>query len=84
MPKKNDATGEAMPVEYNGETFMVPPAEEWDIDVLEAIDEQRITHALKALLGDEQYAAFRKTNKKVKALGEFMDSAAKAVKAGNS
>ncbi|AVO22270.1 tail assembly chaperone [Streptomyces phage Nesbitt] len=82
--KKNDATGTPTPVEFNGETYTVPPADDWDIDVLEAIDDQRITHALKALLGEDQYKTFRTHNRKVTALGDFMNAAQEAVKAGNS
>jgi hypothetical protein len=82
--KKNDALGTSTDVEFNGESYTVPPADDWDIDVLEAIDDQRITHALKALLGDDQYAKFRKSNRKVTALGEFMTAAQEAVQAGNS
>lgn len=84
VAKKNDATGAPHEVEFNGETYLVPTADEWDIDVLEAIDEQRLTHALRALLGVEQYAKFRKTNTKVKALGDFMNAAGQKVNAGNS
>jgi hypothetical protein len=83
MPTKNDATGDSVAVEYNGETYQVPPTEEWDLAVLEAIDENKMTTALRALLGADQYVTFRKTNTKVKALGEFMDVAGKAVNAGN-
>lgn len=81
--KKNDATGTAHVVEFNGETYDVPPAEDWDLDVLEAIDESRMTAALRALLGDDQYAKFRKTNKKVRDLGDFFTAAGKKVNAGN-
>ena len=84
MATKNDVTGTPFAVEFNGETYNVPPAEEWDIDVLEAIDDQRITHAVKSLLGEEQYATFRKTNRKVADLGKFFEVAGKAVSAGNS
>ncbi|MFI7009968.1 hypothetical protein [Streptomyces sp. NPDC050145] len=83
ITKKNDATGKPTTIEFNGDTYEVPPADEWDIDIVEAIDEQRITHALRALLGDEQWAKFRKTNRKVPALGEFLTAAGKAVNAGN-
>ena len=81
--KKNDAMGEAHAVEFNGETYNVPPADDWDIDVLEHIDAQRITFALKALLGAEQYAKFRVHNRKVSALGEFMTAASAEAGAGN-
>ncbi|NYI06070.1 hypothetical protein [Allostreptomyces psammosilenae] len=84
MPTKNDATGQPYLVEYNGYSYEVPPSEEWDIDVLEAFDDNKITVALKALLGDEQYATFRQHNRKVKALNEFFMRATEAVGAGNS
>lgn len=84
MPaKKNDATGTMHAVEFNGETYDVPPAEDWDLDVLEAIDESRMTSALRALLGDDQYDKFRLTNKKVRDLGAFFETAGKKVGAGN-
>ncbi|MFE1763103.1 hypothetical protein ACFW81_02605 [Streptomyces angustmyceticus] len=84
MATKNDATGTATAIEFNGATYQVPPAEDWDLEVLEAIDDQRLTHALKALLGEDQYKAFRVFNRKVSNLGEFFEVAGKAVSAGNS
>lgn len=81
--KKNDALAVNHKVEFNGETYEVAPAEEWDLDVLEAIDEGRMTTALKSLIGDEQYATFRVTNRKVKDLGAFFETAGKVVGAGN-
>ncbi|WP_030737207.1 hypothetical protein [Streptomyces sp. NRRL S-31] len=84
MASKNDALGTSTVIEYNGDTYSVPPAEDWDLDVLEAIDDQRMTHALKALLGDDQYATFRKSNRKVADLGKFFEVAGRAVGAGNS
>ncbi|WP_369190158.1 hypothetical protein [Streptomyces sp. R08] len=84
MPTKNDVTGEAFSVEFNGDTYEVPPAEDWDLEVLEAIDDNKLSHALKALLGADQYATFRATNKKVRDLGSFFEVAGKKVGAGNS
>ncbi|WP_405560685.1 hypothetical protein [Streptomyces sp. NBC_01180] len=83
MPTKNDATGATHTVEFNGDTYQVPPADDWDLDVLEAIDESHMTTALRALLGDEQYATFRKSNRKVRDLGAFFETAGKVVGAGN-
>lgn len=83
MVTKNDAIGKLFDVEFNGSTYQVPPADDWDIDVLEAFDEQRVTHALKALIGEEQYKTFRATNRKAKSVGEFFEVAGKVVGAGN-
>lgn len=82
--KKNDATGENVSFEYGGHTYSVPPAEEWDIEVLEAVDAQQMTVALRALLGGDQYAKFRANHRKVRELGEFFEAANKAVEGGNS
>lgn len=84
VTKKSDALGKVHVVEFNGETYAVPPADDWDINVLEAIDESRMTVALRSLLGEEQYAKFRAGNKKVKDLGSFFEAAGKTVGAGNS
>ena len=84
MPTKNDTTGERITFQFNGDAYKIPPSDEWDIDVLEAIDDQRLTHALRALLGDDQYATFRAKNKTVKSLGDFMKRAGEKVGAGNS
>lgn len=84
MPTKNDASHEPHKVTFNGQVYNVPPADDWDIDVLEAIDESRMTAALRALLGDTQYAKFRVNNKKVRDLGAFFEAAGKKVGAGNS
>ncbi|WP_326792046.1 hypothetical protein OHA79_09600 [Streptomyces sp. NBC_00841] len=84
MPTKNDATHTDFSVEFNGDTYSVPPADDWDIDVLEAIDEGHMTTAMRALLGADQYATFRAKNRKVRDLGAFFDVAGKVVGAGNS
>lgn len=83
MPTKNDATGQPHSVEFDGETYLVPPADAWDLSVLEAIDNNKMTHALRALLGDEQYAKFRAGGRKVADLGRFFEVAGKSVGAGN-
>lgn len=84
MPTKNDATGTSVTVEYNGDTYTVPPADEWDIDVLEELDVNHITVGLRKLLGDEQYTKFRATNRKIRSIGEFFEAAGRAVGAPNS
>lgn len=84
MPTKADAKSLTVDIEYAGETYSVPAAEDWDIDVLEAIDAQRATVALRSLLGDEQYKEFRARHTKVRELNEFFALATEAVAAGNS
>lgn len=54
-----EATGEGIAVEYDGTVYTVPAPIDWDIDVLDELDAGRFTKALRLVLGDEQYAAFK-------------------------
>ncbi|WP_103529511.1 hypothetical protein [Streptomyces sp. SM12] len=82
MPTKNDALGKPFRVEFNGDSYSIPPTEDWDIAVLENFDSGKMTLGIKALLGDDQYAAFRKSNTKIKAFTEFFEAVNVVVDAG--
>ncbi len=69
--------------EYDGARYHVPPAEEWDLDVFEALEEGKLVTGVKALLGPEQYAMFRKEHRTLKELTAFMEALQKAANAGN-
>lgn len=81
--QKAEALGQSVAVEFGGDTYIVPPSSEWDIDVLEAVDDQRFTVALRALLGPEQWATFRAKHKKVSQLSDFFEAVGQAVGTGN-
>lgn len=84
MATKNDATGERIKVTFGGAVYTAPPAEQWGLDVLEAIDDGKLTHAVKALIGTEQYAKFRRQHSSVSDLGGLFEAIGKATNAGNS
>lgn len=71
---KAEATGQAISVEYDGETYEVPPTMEWDLDVLEALEEGQIVRAVRGLLGEEQYSQFKATKRTVKDLNSLFET----------
>ncbi|GAA2294076.1 hypothetical protein GCM10010149_47540 [Nonomuraea roseoviolacea subsp. roseoviolacea] len=54
-----EATGETVPVDYDGTVYTVPTPIDWDIDVLDELEAGRFTRALKLVLGADQYDAFK-------------------------
>lgn len=58
---------EVVDVEYKGETYVFPASlEEADGDVVDAIDEMKLSRALRGLLEPTQWADFKKTRPRVK------------------
>ncbi|MGH3878068.1 MAG: hypothetical protein ACRDSK_13645 [Actinophytocola sp.] len=70
--RKAEALAEGADVEFDGETYTIPPYEEWDIDALEAMDDQRYTVAIRGIIGDDQYSTFRSRHSKIGELEAFL------------
>jgi hypothetical protein len=60
-----EATNSSVEVHYDGETYTVAPAREWDLDVLEAYENGMIATTVKVVLGAEQYERFRSVKRTV-------------------
>lgn len=54
-----EALAEGVKFEYDGESYQIDPAIEWDLDVFEFIGSGDVLKAVKTLLGDEQWETFR-------------------------
>lgn len=80
---KAEAKGEGFTVEFDGESYVIPPALDWDLEALEALEEGRVVAAVRALLGDEGWARFREKRRTVRDLNEFFELAAGAAGLGN-
>lgn len=67
-PAQIEATGAAtVDIEYAGKTYKFPASmDDADGDVLDAIDDQKFSHALKGLLGDDGWTAFKAAKPKVR------------------
>lgn len=57
-----DVLPESLEVEFDGVTYQINPRMLDDIDVVEAIEENRSVKAVKAFLGVRQWAAFKQTH----------------------
>lgn len=79
-PTELEATNaETVDVEYEGNTYTFPASlDEADGDVIDAIDEQKMSKALRGLLGD-QWDAFKATRPKVKDYGSLFEAYAKRI-----
>ncbi|GAA3473885.1 hypothetical protein [Nonomuraea roseola] len=56
---KAEATGESVPVEYDGAVYTVPTPMDWPLDVLDLLEVNKIIGALKLVMGADQYEEFR-------------------------
>lgn len=76
---KTEALNEKVSFEYDGETYEVAPAREWDLDVLEAYEDGMIATTVRSLLGKEQYATFRSKKRNVGDLEDLFMEIQKAL-----
>lgn len=78
-PAKTEAVGEAVTFDYDGLTFTVPPASEWDLDVLESYEDGKIVATLRALLGADQWSKFKATKRTVQDLNDLFEAVQEAL-----
>lgn len=83
MSAKSDATRKPVSFDFDGETYTIPPAAEWDLDVLEAAEDGRNIAMIRALLGEEGWTTFRSKPRTVADLTEMTQAIEKAVGSGN-
>lgn len=82
---KAEALGEGTTFEFDGKSYTLPPAEDWDLDVMEFFSEGNLLAGAKALFEEEQFKAFRtdaegnKVKRTNRDLGEFMEVAMKTL-----
>lgn len=82
---KAEALKEGTQFEYDGKTYHLPPADLWDLDVMEKFADGDALGAVKDLLEPEQYNAFKtdadgnKKKRTMRDLGELLDVAMKSM-----
>lgn len=81
--QREAVTKDEITFEYGELSFTIPTSENWPIDVIEAVEEGRMTGALKALLGDRQWAKFKGSHNTVGDLHKFFEAAGNAVSVKN-
>lgn len=83
MATQNSAKAEALDLkisfDFDGHTYEVPPARDWDLDVLEAYEGGMIATTVRAVLGEEQYQIFRSVKRTVGDLNDLFEEIQKAL-----
>jgi hypothetical protein len=80
QPARLEAEASPVTIEYQGQTYAMPPSlDDADGDVVDAIDDQKISYALRALLGDAQWKRFKKTKPKARDYDGLFDVYAKRI-----
>jgi hypothetical protein len=62
---KTEAKDTAVTFDFDGETYSVPTAAEWDVETLEAFEDGRIIATVRTLLGAEQWAKYKAKGRRV-------------------
>lgn len=65
-------------VAFRGDTFVVPVIDEWTIEALEAFENGKGVQLLKQLLGQKQWARFRRSYGKKKDVDDLAEAIAEA------
>lgn len=64
---------------FDGVKYSVDNTMDWDLDVLEAVEDDKIVTIVRALMGPDQWAKFKSKPRKVADLNALFEAIAKAV-----
>lgn len=79
----SDAT--TVDVEFNGVTVTMPASlDDADGDVIDAIDDMKLSHALKGLMSDDDWKRFKATKPTVKQYAALFDAYAAKIGLGGT
>lgn len=72
---------ETIEVEFRGDKYTLPGnAEEWDVEVMEFLEKEKLVSCLEALLGADQWTFLKRRHRpKMKELDEIADTFLSAV-----
>lgn len=71
---KAEAQGRELTVTYQGIQYILPPADQWDVEVFEMAEAGSVVGATKLLFGEEQWATFKRTGENGRrTLNEMME-----------
>lgn len=84
-PAQIEATSDTVTVTYQDDTYTFPSSlDDADGDVLDAVDDMKLSHALRGLLSDEDWKRFKATRPKVRDYAGLFDAYAKTVGLGSA
>lgn len=85
-PIEIEASGvELVKVDFEGHVYQFPASlEDADGDVIDAVDDQKLSHALRGLMDEADWTAFKATKPKVRDYAALFDAYAKAIGLGTT
>lgn len=83
-PVEIEATQATVEVKYEGQVYLFPSSlDDADGGVIDAIDDMKLSHALRELLSSADWAAFKATKPKVRDYAGLFDAYARAIGLGS-
>lgn len=79
MTAQNDVSDKPITITWKGKTYRLKPASEWNIEVLEAMEDGKMTGILRGVLEGDGYARLRATKPLVTELEELFGKIQKAL-----
>lgn len=79
MTAKSEATKSKITFTFDGDKYQINPTTEWDVDVLEAVEDGKVVSVVRAILGDKQWETFKVKPRKVEDLNKLFEAISKAV-----
>lgn len=85
-PAQVEAEGtDTVTVTYGDETYTFPSSlDDADGDVIDAVDDGKMSHALRGLLSADDWGSFKKTKPKVRQYGELFEAYLAAIGLGTA
>lgn len=77
-PAKTEATKKTVSFTYEGDKYTIPTTKEWDLEVIEAVEDEKIVAVVRGILGAEQWAAFKSKSRTVDDLNSLFTAISKA------
>lgn len=77
--RETGASDKPIVVAHEGQKYTLIPSSEWDINVLEAIEDGKLTHVLRGVLAGDGYDRFAATKPKLSEMQPFVDKVFKAL-----
>ncbi|MEV1157734.1 hypothetical protein AB0J27_20280 [Micromonospora chokoriensis] len=76
---KADTTGDSLTFEHDGESYTITPPTTWDVDVFDALEDERVIAGVKLILGAEQWRKFKSKPRTLTAFYAMLADIEKAV-----
>lgn len=77
--RETGASDKPIVIVHDGQKYPLVPTSEWDIDLLEAVEDGKLTHILRGVLAGDGYARYSATKPKLAELEPFVAKVFKAL-----